>query len=57
MSILYGIDKEIASKMAEKYDPVREKEAQDWIEQVTGNSFKSELTFQENLKDGNLLCL
>ena len=37
MSILYGIDKEIASKMAEKYDPVREKEAQDWIEQVTGN--------------------
>lgn len=30
----YGLDKEIAEKIASKYDPAMEKEAQDWIEQV-----------------------
>jgi hypothetical protein len=43
--------------MAEKYDPEREKQAQQWIEKVTGEKFNPELTFQENLKDGVLLNL
>lgn len=33
-----------------------EKEASEWIELVTGESFDQNKTFQENLKDGTLLC-
>lgn len=33
-----------------------EKEATEWIELVTGESFDGSKTFQENLKDGTLLC-
>ena len=57
MSNLYGLDREIASRIAQKYDPEREKQAQDWIEQVTGTKFNPDLNFQQNLKDGTLLCL
>ena len=42
--------------MAEKYDPEREKQAKEWLEQVTGAGFK-DLSFHENLKDGVILCL
>ncbi|XXQ36119.1 Calponin-homology (CH) domain-containing protein [Plasmodiophora brassicae] len=50
----YGLDKEIAEKIASKYDPAMEKEAQDWIEQVTAEKFKA--GFQESLKSGVILC-
>ena len=43
--------------MAEKYDPEREKQALEWIEQVTGEKLNPQLSFQENLKDGLLLNL
>lgn len=33
-----------------------EKEAAEWLESVTGENFDSEKTFQENLKDGTILC-
>ena len=33
-----------------------EKEAKEWIESVTGEQFEQSKTFQENLKDGTLLC-
>ena len=33
-----------------------EREAINWLESVTGESFDSNKTFQENLKDGTVLC-
>ena len=50
----YGLDAELARKAAEKYDVNAEREAQQWIEAVTGIRFAS--TFAASLKNGQLLC-
>ncbi|KAI9003228.1 calponin homology domain-containing protein [Gaertneriomyces semiglobifer] len=52
---LYGLDKELAERQAAKYDPQREKQAREWIEEVVGEKFPSD-DFQESLKNGVLLC-
>ncbi|KAJ3027311.1 UNVERIFIED_CONTAM: hypothetical protein HDU68_004050 [Siphonaria sp. JEL0065] len=52
---LYGLDKELADKAAAKYDPQRELEARNYIEQVSGHRFPSD-NFHESLKDGTILC-
>lgn len=48
------MDAELAAKRAAGYNPELEKEAQQWIEAVTGESFPG--SFHEALKDGVLLC-
>lgn len=48
------MDAELAAKRAAGYNPDLEKEAQAWIEAVTGESFPA--SFHESLKDGVLLC-
>lgn len=35
---------------------ILEQEAVNWLENVTGESLDSNKTFQENLKDGTVLC-
>jgi hypothetical protein len=52
---LYGLDKELNDKKNAKYDPGQEREVREWIEQVTGEKFKSS-SFHESLKNGQLLC-
>ncbi|KAG0048078.1 Muscle-specific protein 20 [Gryganskiella cystojenkinii] len=51
----FGIDREIAAKLAAKYDVGREAEAREWIETVVGEQFPSD-SFQGSLKDGVILC-
>jgi len=51
---LTGLDAQLAEKRAASYNPELEKEAQQWIEAVTGESLPG--TFQESLKDGVILC-
>ncbi|KAG0242827.1 calponin homology domain-containing protein [Mortierella sp. GBAus27b] len=51
----FGMDREIAAKIAAKYDVGREIEARNWIETVVGEPFPHE-GFQASLKDGVLLC-
>ncbi|KAF9585079.1 Muscle-specific protein 20 [Lunasporangiospora selenospora] len=51
----FGIDREIAAKLAAKYDPLREEEAREWIEQVIEEPLPCP-GFQESLKDGVILC-
>ena len=48
---LYGLDKELAEKQAEKYDVNREREAREWIELVIGEKLKGS-DFFDALKDG-----
>ncbi|KAF9929031.1 Calponin-3 [Modicella reniformis] len=51
----YGMDREIAAKLAAKYDVGREVEARQWIEAVIGESLPHP-DFQTSLKDGVILC-
>ncbi|KAG0207542.1 Muscle-specific protein 20 [Mortierella sp. NVP41] len=51
----FGIDREIAAKLASKYDVGREVEARQWIETVVGEPFPF-AEFQPSLKDGVILC-
>mmetsp|Transcript_8671 Transcript_8671/g.26619 ORF Transcript_8671/g.26619 Transcript_8671/m.26619 type:complete len:573 (-) Transcript_8671:334-2052(-) len=48
------LDRELAAKMAAKYDTNAEALAQHWIEQVTGHVFRK--AFAEELRDGVVLC-
>ncbi|KAJ3070081.1 Muscle-specific protein 20 [Podochytrium sp. JEL0797] len=54
--IVRGLDRDLADKMAEKYDPKREREAREWLESVIQKEFPTDVTFQEALKDGVILC-
>ncbi|KAJ3269060.1 hypothetical protein HDV01_001900 [Terramyces sp. JEL0728] len=57
MSIpIYGIDKELAEKAAEKYDPTREAQARAWLEAVIGESSGNTPFIDYYLKDGVVLC-
>ncbi|KAJ3114655.1 Calponin-3 [Physocladia obscura] len=56
MEVVGGLDRDLAAKMAEKYSPVREREAQEWIESVLERSFPESTPFQTALKDGTILC-
>lgn len=51
----FGLDAELAQKREANYDHRAEKEAQDWIEAVTGERFSED--FGEELRNGRRLCL
>ncbi|KAJ3039095.1 Muscle-specific protein 20 [Rhizophlyctis rosea] len=53
---IYGLDKELAAKAQAKYDPEREREAREWVENVTGEKIEAGQSLQDGLKDGVLLC-
>eukprot|EP00924_Labyrinthula_sp_SR-Ha-C_P000385 snap_masked-scaffold_25-processed-gene-5.14-mRNA-1 protein AED:0.67 eAED:0.67 QI:0/-1/0/1/-1/1/1/0/306 len=50
----HGMDKEIAARMASKYDKALEEKIQVWIETVTGATFDK--PFGEMLQNGIVLC-
>ncbi|XP_014375342.1 calponin-1 [Alligator sinensis] len=50
----YGLSAEVKSKLAQKYDPLREQELRAWIETMTGRRIGD--NFMEGLKDGVILC-
>lgn len=51
----YGMTAELQEKKDAKYDPELERQAREWMETVTGESFPSG-TFHAALKDGVYLC-
>lgn len=51
----FGLDAELAQKREANYDYGAEKEAQEWIEAVTGERFSED--FGEELRNGRRLCL
>lgn len=51
----FGLDAELAQKREANYNHGAEKEAQDWIEAVTGERFNED--FGEELRNGRRLCL
>ncbi|KAJ3023682.1 UNVERIFIED_CONTAM: Muscle-specific protein 20 [Siphonaria sp. JEL0065] len=55
-NVVRGLDRDLADKMAEKYNPQREREAKEWLESVLQREFPTELSFHGALKDGTILC-
>jgi predicted DNA-binding WGR domain protein len=51
---VFGLDKDIQNKIAAKFDPEKQAQAQAWVETLTGEKFPG--SFHESLKDGILLC-
>ncbi|XP_051496687.1 calponin-1 isoform X3 [Apus apus] len=50
----YGLSAEVKNKLAQKYDPQRERELRAWIEGTTGRRIGD--SFMDGLKDGVILC-
>lgn len=50
----YGLDAELARKQAEKYDPIAEQMARNWIENIINEQLNG--SFGEVLKNGQVLC-
>ncbi|XP_066842669.1 calponin-1-like isoform X5 [Anser cygnoides] len=50
----YGLSAEVKNKLAQKYDPQRERELRAWIEGATGRRIGD--NFMDGLKDGVILC-
>lgn len=50
----FGLSAEVKSKLAGKYDPLKEAQLRMWIQEVTGKNIGD--NFMESLKDGVLLC-
>ncbi|XP_012679117.1 calponin-1-like [Clupea harengus] len=50
----FGMSAEVKSKLAGKYDPVREEQLRLWIQEVTGRRVGD--NFMESLRDGVHLC-
>lgn len=51
---VFGLDKDIQNKIAAKFDPEKQAQAQAWIEALTGEAFPG--SFHDALKDGQRLC-
>ncbi|RKP06851.1 calponin homology domain-containing protein [Thamnocephalis sphaerospora] len=54
--VIQGLDADLRERLAAKHDPVREQQAREWIEQVTGESFPEDTSFLVALRDGVILC-
>jgi hypothetical protein len=52
---VYGIDRELAQRQKEKYDPQREQEAREWIGKVLQEPLPANQSFTQCLRDGKVL--
>ncbi|XP_039263277.1 myophilin-like [Styela clava] len=52
----YGMSAQVAKKIAGKRDTDAEAKVQHFIETITGQSFDSSKSYEENLHDGQLIC-
>jgi len=52
----YGLSREVRQKITAKYDQELEIKQRRWISEVTGIEIPEEMSFQDMLKDGIILC-
>jgi hypothetical protein len=50
-----SLDRDIAQRLQDKYDPVMADEAREWIESCLGEALPDE-DLMDTLKDGTVLC-
>ncbi|XP_050441517.1 muscle-specific protein 20-like [Adelges cooleyi] len=51
-----SLERAVRAKIASKRDPQQEQEAQEWIEAILKRKFPKSVSFEEYLKDGQVLC-
>ncbi|KAI5702737.1 muscle-specific protein 20 [Diaphorina citri] len=51
-----SLQRQVAAKIAAKRNPEQDKEAQAWIETVTGQKFPAGVLYEDAIKDGQILC-
>ncbi|XP_050520104.1 muscle-specific protein 20 [Daktulosphaira vitifoliae] len=51
-----SLERAVRAKIASKRDPQQEKEAQEWVEIILKKKFPAGVSFEEYLKDGQVLC-
>ncbi|XP_051168883.1 muscle-specific protein 20 [Leptopilina boulardi] len=51
-----ALERQVRAKIAGKRNPEQEKEAQEWIESIMGKKFPVNETFEDVIRDGQLLC-
>ncbi|XP_014292804.1 muscle-specific protein 20 [Halyomorpha halys] len=51
-----SLERAVRAKIAGKRDPEQEREAQAWIEEILGEKFPSHVSYEDHLKDGQVLC-
>jgi len=51
-----SLERAVRAKIAGKRDPVKDKEAQQWVESVLGVKFPANQAYEDVLKDGQVLC-
>ena len=56
MADVENLEETIQKKLETTYDRELEALIQDWIEKTIGCKFDRSIPFQENLKDGVILC-
>jgi hypothetical protein len=50
------LEETVKKKLQSKYDVKLEGDIKEWMEQLLHKKFDSNLTFQENIKSGVILC-
>lgn len=50
------LEETVKKKLQSKYNVKLEVEIKEWLEQLLGKKFDANTSFQENLKDGVILC-
>ena len=51
-----SLERAVRAKIAGKRDPVKDQEAQAWIEEILGAKFPAGQLYEDVLKDGQVLC-
>ncbi|XP_076653395.1 muscle-specific protein 20 transgelin [Halictus rubicundus] len=51
-----ALERQVRAKIAAKRNPEQEREAKEWIESILGQKFPQGETFEDVLKDGQVLC-
>jgi len=51
-----SLERAVKAKIAGKRDPLQDKQAQEWIESILEFKFPGNSTYEEVLKDGQVLC-
>ncbi|XP_014260543.1 muscle-specific protein 20 [Cimex lectularius] len=51
-----SLERAIRAKIAGKRNPEQEKEAQEWMEAILGEKFPPGTTYEDHLRDGQVLC-
>lgn len=51
-----SLERAVQAKLQGKRSPEQDREAQEWIEAILGKKFPAGVSYEDHLKDGQILC-